>query len=106
MELLQVLLFNVETLPFSGSTQRFCVYVCDTESLELKGTIEGHLVQLPAENRDTYSSIMLLRALPSLTLNISRDGASTNFLGNLLQCLTTLTVKKLLPYIQSKSPLC
>jgi len=44
-------------------------------------------------NRDTYSWSRLLRTPSSLTLNISRDGASTTSLGNLFQCLTTLTVK-------------
>ena len=46
-----------------------------------------------AMNRDSYSYIMLLRGLSSLTLNASIDEASTASLGNLLQCLTTLTVK-------------
>ena len=31
----------------------------------------------------------------SLTLDVSRDGASTTSLGNLCQCLTTLTVKNI-----------
>ena len=44
-------------------------------------------------NRDTYSKIRLLRAPFSLTLNASRDEAYTSTLGNLFQCLTTLTVK-------------
>jgi len=35
----------------------------------------------------------MLRAPSSLTLNVSKDGASTISLGNLLQCLTTITVK-------------
>ncbi|KAK4810670.1 hypothetical protein QYF61_007470 [Mycteria americana] len=37
--------------------------------------------------------IRLLRAPSNLTLNVSRDGASTTSLGNLFQCLTTLIVK-------------
>ncbi|KAK4831239.1 LOW QUALITY PROTEIN: hypothetical protein QYF61_016471 [Mycteria americana] len=37
--------------------------------------------------------LRLLRAPSNLTLNGSRDGASTTSLGNLLQCLTTLIVK-------------
>jgi len=36
-------------------------------------------------------------------LNVSRDGASTASLGNLGQCFTTTTVKKIVPYIQSKT---
>ena len=42
---------------------------------------KGHLKVIqsnsPAMNRDTYSSERLLRALSSLTLNVSKDGAST-----------------------------
>ncbi|KAK4821583.1 hypothetical protein QYF61_024442 [Mycteria americana] len=37
----------------------------------------------------------LLRAPSNLTLNVSRDGASTTFLGNPFQCFTTLIIKKL-----------
>ncbi|KAK4819472.1 LOW QUALITY PROTEIN: hypothetical protein QYF61_004698 [Mycteria americana] len=36
---------------------------------------------------------LLLRAPSNLTLNVSRDGASTTSLGNLFQCFTTLIVK-------------
>ena len=45
-------------------------------------------------NRDTHSYIRLLRASFSLTLNISRDGASITILAILFQCLITLIVKK------------
>ena len=38
----------------------------------------------------------LPRATSSLTLNASRDGASTTSLGNLFQCITTLCVKNFL----------
>ena len=38
----------------------------------------------------------LLTALFSLAWNTSRDGASTASLGNLFQCLTTLSVKNFL----------
>jgi len=38
----------------------------------------------------------LPRATSSLALNASRDGASTIFLGNLFQCITTLCVKNFL----------
>ena len=47
-------------------------------------------------NRDTYSYISLLSALSSLTLNVSTDRASTTYLGNLCQCLTTLSIKNIL----------
>jgi len=35
----------------------------------------------------------MFRASSSLTLDVSRNGASTTSLGNLCQCLTTLIVK-------------
>jgi len=41
-------------------------------------------------NRDTYSYIKELRALSSLTLNVSRDGTSTTSPGNLCQSLGVL----------------
>jgi len=44
-------------------------------------------------NRDTYTSITLLHgALSILALDVSRDEAFTTSMGNLFQCLTTLTV--------------
>jgi len=64
-----------------------------TEWFGLEGTFKGHLVQPSAISRDIFNWIRLLRALSSLTLNVSRDGASTTSLGNLGQCLTTLSVK-------------
>jgi len=36
-----------------------------TESFELEGTLKGHLVQLPAVNRDTYSCIRCSEPRPS-----------------------------------------
>ena len=43
--------------------------------------------------RDTCHKIVLLKVPSSLALNTSREGASTASLGNLIQGLTTLTVK-------------
>ena len=45
--------------------------------------------------RDIFYQTRLLRALSNLTLNASRDGASTASLGNLFHCFTTLTVQSL-----------
>lgn len=42
---------------------------------------------------NTFHYTRLLRAWSNLALNISKDGASTNSLGNLLHYLTTFTVK-------------
>ena len=67
------------------------------ELLELEGTLNGHLVQLPALNRDTCSSIRCSEPCPqSLTLNVSKDGASTTSLSKLFHCFTTLIAKNFL----------
>ncbi|KAK4828550.1 hypothetical protein QYF61_027519 [Mycteria americana] len=47
----------------------------------------------PAMSKDIFNSIRLLRAPSNLTLNVSRDGASTTSLGNMFQCFTTLILK-------------
>jgi len=47
-------------------------------------TFEGRLVQTPCTGRDIFNSIRLFTAPSNLTLNISRDGASTISLGNLI----------------------
>ena len=46
--------------------------------------------------RVTNQQTRLPRATSSLALNASRDGASTTYLGNLFQCITTLCVKNFL----------
>ena len=60
------------------------------ESFQLEGTLKGHLVQLPCNKQGHLQLHQELRALGSLTLDVSRDGAPTTFVGNLCQCLTTL----------------
>ena len=62
---------------------------------ELEGTLKGHLVLLTCNEKGHIQIDQVLRALSSLTLDVSRGGASTTSLGNLCQCLTTLTVKNL-----------
>jgi len=77
----------------------------------MKRTFKGHLVQLLCNECTHLQPHQVLRALFSMTLNVSRDEALTTSLGNLCQCFTTLIVKKttkqeqLFPYIQFKSPL-
>jgi len=71
----------------------YCESQTFVESLELEGTFKGHLVQLPCNEQGHHSHIRLPRASSSLALKVSRDGASTTSLGNLCQCITTLTVK-------------
>ena len=63
------------------------------EKFGLEGTFKGHLVQPPAMSRDIFTQTRLLRAPSNLTFNVSRDGASTTFLGNLFQYFTTLQQK-------------
>ena len=65
-----------------------------TIAFELEGvTLKGHLVQLPCNVQGCLQLHQVLRALSSLTLDVFRDGTSTTSLGNLCQCITTLTVK-------------
>ena len=65
---------------------------------ELEGAIKGHLVQLPSNEQRHLWLDQVLRAPSSLVLNVSKDRASTTSLGNLCQCFTTFTIKKLIPY--------
>jgi len=46
-------------------------------------------------SRDIFNLTRLLRALPNLALNVSRDGASTTSSANLCQGFTTLIVKNI-----------
>ncbi|KAK4810814.1 LOW QUALITY PROTEIN: hypothetical protein QYF61_008786 [Mycteria americana] len=59
------------------------------EWFQLERTFKDHLVQPPLPWAGT-SFTRLLKGLSNLTLNTSRDGASTASLGNLFQCFTTL----------------
>jgi len=63
-----------------------------TALLELEGTLRSHLVQLPCNEQGHLQLHQVLRAPSSLTLGVSRVETSTTSL-NLLQCLTTLTLK-------------
>ena len=55
----------------------FFMYFMDSESFELEGTTKGHLVQHPCCEQGHLQLDLVLRALSSLTLSVSRDGAST-----------------------------
>ena len=59
------------------------------ESFELEGTTKGHLVQPSCNEQGHLQLRQGARALSSLTLNVSRDLASTTSLGNLFQCFKT-----------------
>ncbi|KAK4822418.1 hypothetical protein QYF61_015166 [Mycteria americana] len=60
-----------------------------------KGITEVQIDDIRTEVRLTgvFHWTMLLKGPANLTLNTSRDGASTPSLGNLLQCLTTLETR-------------
>ena len=58
-----------------------------------KGPLRVIQSKSPAINRDIHRQIRLSRALSSITVKVSRGGASAASLGILFQCLTTLTVK-------------
>ena len=62
-------------------------------SFELEGTFKDCPVQLPSNEQGHPQLHQVLRALPSLTSGVSRDGASSTSLGNLCHCLTTFIVK-------------
>ena len=53
-----------------------------TESFELGGTPKGHVVQLPAVNRE-FTAPSAAQSPSSLTLSVTREGASITSLGNL-----------------------
>lgn len=57
----------------------------------LEGTLNDHLVPLLCREQGHPQLQLVLRAPSSLTVNITRDAAS---LGNFVQCLNTLIVKK------------
>jgi len=54
----------------------------------LERTSKGHLVQRPCNEQRHLQLHQVLRVLFSLTLSVSKDGASTTSLGNLFQCFT------------------
>jgi len=62
------------------------------ERFELDGTRKGHLVQPPCSKQEHPQLRQVFRALSSLTLGVSKDGAPTASLCNLCQCLTRMPV--------------
>lgn len=63
------------------------------ERFGLEGNSKGHLVQPPCSEKDIFHEIIFVRALSSLTLDISRDRISTTNLDKLFQCFSTLMLK-------------
>ncbi|KFU85683.1 Zinc finger CCCH domain-containing protein 11A [Chaetura pelagica] len=62
----------------------------------LEGTLKIIQSQPLCMGRDTSHQTRLLQAPSNLPFNTARDGAATASLGNLFQCVTTLTVKNFL----------
>lgn len=58
--------------------------------MKLEGTTRDCLVQCCAQTRAKYK---LPRPVASQVFSISKDGDSEAFLGNLIKCLTILTLK-------------
>ena len=50
-----------------------------TELLELEGTVQGHLTQLPSNDQGQLDQVF--RAPSTLTLSVPRDGAATTSSG-------------------------
>lgn len=57
----------------------------------LEGTFKGRLVQ-PSSNEQGQHQLHKDYFMSNLTLNVSKDGASTTSLGKLFQCLNSLTI--------------
>jgi len=109
---------------WSKSTARFALYLlsawgnvfrccwCPKRFVEsqnqyfgLEGRFKGSPVQPPAMGIDIFNWIRVLRAWSNLAWNVSRDGASTTSLGNLVPGPHHPHGEESFPYIQSKSPL-
>ena len=69
------------------------------ESLELERTFRGHIAQLPYNEQEHAQLDQVAQGLIQLRLERFRDGASITSLGNLFQCLTTLTIKNFSLYL-------
>lgn len=62
----------------------------------LEGTLKGHLVHPSCSTQGYFALDQAAQILSNLTFSISRNGAFTISLGNLLLCFTTLIIKELL----------
>jgi len=67
-----------------------------TEWWRLESTSGDCLVQLPCSKQGQLDQVV---PMSSCALKISKAEGSTTYLGNLLQCLTTLTVKNLQTFL-------
>ena len=61
----------------------------------MEGTSEGRLVQLLCNEQGHPQLDQVAQGVIKLALKVSMDGAATTSLGNLFQCLTTLSVEDL-----------
>lgn len=68
-----------------------CLFCAITECLRLAVMSGNHLVQTPCSYQGQLEQV--IQGFKCQVSNISNDGDSTTTLGNLVMCLTTLTVK-------------
>lgn len=61
------------------------------------GSFRGHPDLVPSTGRDIFKQIRWLRALPDLSLDVSREEAPPTSPGTFCLCFPTLLVKKFLP---------
>ena len=84
------LLFFLYFGEFRGHVSR----ILESYEFELEGSLKSHLVQLSYNEQGHLQLDQDAQSPSSLTLGVSRDGASTISLGSL--CLTTLIVRNFL----------
>lgn len=93
--------YNIMMLAFSHKWQFYQLYSL-LSIISIQDDIESENVfAWKGLLKAIYSTCsVVLRSLFNLTLNASKNGASTVFLGNLFQCFTALMIKKkILPYL-------
>jgi len=62
------------------------------EYMGMEGTFKGPLVEPLCNEQGHLQLVEVVQSLSNLISNVSRVGASTTSLGNLIQCFTTLNV--------------
>ena len=78
------LLFFLYFGEFRGHVSR----ILESYEFESEGSLKSHLVQLSYNEQGHLQLDQGAQSPSSLTLGVSRDGASTTFLCNLCQCFT------------------
>ena len=63
------------------------------ELFELDRTFKGHLIHFPCKERGHLQLDQVAQSGPALNLSVSRNGAITTSLSNMVQCLTKFLAK-------------